>query len=97
MEAARWVEEHTSEVAFSIKAALFSKDFSKRRYHQKGLFYKLPGRPIIKWLYMVFIRRAFLDGTAGIIYSTLQAIYEYFIVLKAKEIMMKKANEKNRG
>ena len=71
---------------FSILKAFTSKSFSIRRYHQKGLFYKLPGRPIIKWLYIVLGRLAFLDGKTGITYASLQAIYEYFIILKTKEI-----------
>jgi glycosyltransferase involved in cell wall biosynthesis len=87
MEAQRWLEEQIGGEQFSIKKALFNKDFSNKRYHQKGVFYKLPGRPIIKWVYMVFIRRAFLDGKAGLTYATLQAIYEYFIVLKSKELI----------
>ena len=91
MEAAMRLDDIGSGTNFSIIKALFGKDFSQRRYHQKGIFYKLPGRPIIKWLYMVIWRRAFLDGGAGITYSTLQAIYEYFIVLKTKE---KIANKK---
>jgi len=86
MEATMRLEDLKGKVNFSLVKALFSKDFSEKRYHQKGLFYKLPGRPIIKWLYMVFWRRAFLDGSAGITYATLQAIYEYFIVLKTKEL-----------
>ena len=90
MEAQRWVEEHEGKIEFSIKKALFSKDFSEKRYHQKGLFYKIPGRPIMKWLYMVVIRRAFLDGRAGLTYATLQSIYEYFIVLKTRELLNKK-------
>lgn len=87
MEAARWVEEHQGDIRFSIVKALSDADFSVRRYHQKGLFYQLPGRPLIKWLYMVFFRRAFLDGSAGITYATLQSIYEYFIVLKSRELL----------
>lgn len=87
MEAQRWLEEQIGNEKFSIKKAFINKDFSSKRYHQKGLFYKLPGRPVIKWLYMVIIRRAFLDGKAGITYATLQAIYEYFIVLKSKELI----------
>jgi glycosyltransferase involved in cell wall biosynthesis len=90
MEAERWIEEHNAQLNFSIRKALFSKDFTEKRYHQKGLFYKLPGRPLIKWLYMVVVRRAFLDGKAGITYATLQAIYEYFIILKTKELLNKK-------
>jgi len=87
MEALTRFEDIGKGVSFSFKKAIFSKDFSEKRYHQKGLFYKLPGRPIIKWCYMIFIRRAFLDGSAGITYATLQAIYEYFVVLKTKELL----------
>lgn len=87
MEAQRWIEENTGGEKFDLSKALFSKDFSHRRYHQKGLFYKVPFRPAIKWLYMVIWRRSFLDGKAGLTYATLQSIYEYFIVVKTKEIL----------
>ena len=91
MEAVRWIEEHDGDISFSMKKALFARDFTERRYHQKGIFYKLPARPLIKWLYMVIWRRAFLDGRAGITYATLQAIYEYFIVLKTRELLSQKS------
>lgn len=87
MEARTRLEDLKKGVSFSLRKALFSKNFNERRYHQKGLYYKLPGRPAIKWIYMVFIRRAFLDGKAGLTYATLQAIYEYFIVLKSRELL----------
>jgi glycosyltransferase involved in cell wall biosynthesis len=93
MEAQRWIEEQTGREKFSLKKAILSKDFSEKRYHQKGLFYKLPGRPLIKWLYMIFWKRAFLDRRAGITYATLQAIYEYFIVIKTRELL----NERKRS
>ncbi len=61
-------------------------DFHTRRLHQKALFYKLPGRPLIKWLYLVILRGAILDGPAGLAYATLAAFYEYLIVLKTREL-----------
>jgi len=70
----------------SLKTALRDPDFHTRRLHQKALFYRLPARPLIKWLYMIFIRGAILDGSAGLTYATLQSIYEYFIVLKTREL-----------
>lgn len=70
----------------SLLIALRSRDFHERRLHQKALFYRLPGRPLIKWLYMVVLRRAVLDGRAGLTYATLQAFYEYLIVLKTREL-----------
>ena len=87
MEAQRWIDEHNGNFDFSWRKAVFGKDFSEKRYHQKGLFYKLPGRPVIKWFYMMIVNRAFLDGKAGLIYATLQSIYEYFIVLKTRELL----------
>jgi glycosyltransferase involved in cell wall biosynthesis len=70
----------------SLRAALRHSDFHTRRLHQKALFYRLPGRPLIKWCYMMFVRGAILDGAAGVTYATLQSIYEYMIVLKTKEL-----------
>ena len=70
----------------SFITALRDPDFHTRRIHQKAIFYRLPGRPIIKWLYMVFLRCAILDGAAGLTYATLQSLYEYLIVLKTKEL-----------
>lgn len=67
------------------RKALFDADFNERRLHQKAFFYRMPARPLLKFLYMVVIRRAFMDGWPGIRYAVLQSIYEYFIVLKVQE------------
>ena len=40
----------------------------------------------MKFLLLYFVKRGFLDGRAGLTYSILQAIYEYFIVLKTREL-----------
>jgi glycosyltransferase involved in cell wall biosynthesis len=90
MEAVRAIEEFGS-IRFSARLALFSGDFHERRFHQKGLFYRFPMRPLIKFLYMMLVRRAFLDGRAGITYACLQSIYEYFIVLKTREMRQTKS------
>lgn len=87
MEAERWIAEQNGVAKFSVRKALFDKDFSTKRFHQKGLFYKVPFRPMIKWGYVYIWRRAFMDGYAGLVYATLQSIYEYFIVIKSKEIL----------
>jgi len=70
----------------SLRAALTHADFHTRRLHQKALFYRMPARPLIKWLYMVFLRGAILDGASGIAYAALQSFYEYMIVVKTKEL-----------
>ena len=77
----------------SLRTALTDRDFHKRRLHQKAIFYRMPGRPLLKWLYMVFVRGAFLDGRPGLTYARLQAIYEYMIVLKTRELRERAALE----
>ncbi|HEX3470791.1 MAG TPA: glycosyltransferase family 2 protein [Silvibacterium sp.] len=84
---AQVVADGFSHSEISWKAALFAKDFHVRRVAQKAIFYRLPSRPLLKWIYMMFVRGALLDGRAGIAYANLQAIYEYFIVLKTRELM----------
>jgi glycosyltransferase involved in cell wall biosynthesis len=95
-----WVEKHnlysTMEAELivrnqglqnpSLLTALRHPDFHTRRLHQKAIFYRLPGRPLLKWLYIVFLRGAILDGAPGLTYATLQSFYEYLIVLKTKEL-----------
>ena len=97
----RWLQKHDvystmeAELIFrqqglqkpQLQKALRSPD--ERRLHQKAFFYRMPARPLIKWLYMMGVRGAFLDGGPGVAYATLQAFYEYMIVLKTRELRMK--------
>ena len=89
MEAKRSLEERVSKVPFSWKLAMTSGDFNIRRYHQKGLFFRLPCRPLIKFIYILCVRRGICDGRAGMTYAILQSIYEYFIIIKEREIESK--------
>jgi glycosyltransferase involved in cell wall biosynthesis len=93
MEAELVLASRRELVSFSIWAALFSRDFNERRFNQKEFFYRLPCRPLIKWLYMMFVRGAFRDGRAGWTYAWLQAVYEYMIVLKTRELEQHSAHE----
>jgi glycosyltransferase involved in cell wall biosynthesis len=72
--------------SFSLKQAFFSKDFNERRFHQKELFYRMPGRPLLKFILLYFGKRGFLDGHAGFTYAALQSFYEFMIVLKTIEL-----------
>jgi hypothetical protein len=46
----------------------------------------MPMRPVVKFLILYVVKRGFLDGKAGLRYAILQSIYEYFIVIKTKEM-----------
>jgi glycosyltransferase involved in cell wall biosynthesis len=70
---------------------LFARDANERRRALKDLFFRLPARPAIKFAYYYLWRRGFLDGRAGLTYSTLQTIYEYFISCKCAELERRNA------
>jgi glycosyltransferase involved in cell wall biosynthesis len=67
-------------------SALFSSDRFQRRQALKELSFRMPLRPWLKFLWMYVLKRGFLDGRAGYTYCRLQAMYEYMIVLKMREI-----------
>ena len=94
-----WVQKHnrySTDEALLLLAAnrepldwrgIFStSDPTRRRRSLKRLFLRLPGRPWLRFIYMYFIRRGFLDGMAGYHYCRLLAFYELLILLKEKEL-----------
>lgn len=89
LEAQQILNNRSNNERFSLRKAFFESDFHKKRYHQKELFYRLPARPLIKFMLLYFLKRGFLDGRAGFTYSVLQSIYEYMIVLKSREMDVK--------
>lgn len=85
-EAKQIINNKLKSESFSIQKAFFSQDFHEKRSHQKELFYRLPARPLIKFLLLYILKRGFLDGKAGLTYAVLQSIYEYMILLKTREL-----------
>jgi glycosyltransferase involved in cell wall biosynthesis len=96
----RWIEKHnrysTDEARETIRqlqagtvnwgALLFGRSEVERRRALKDLSLRLPLRPLVRWFYMMFILGGCLDGRAGMAWCTLQAFYEYLIVLKVREM-----------
>jgi hypothetical protein len=76
------------EYPLSLRTAFFGRDFNERRYHQKELFYRMPFRPLVKFIYLYGLRRGFLDGRAGFSYATMASIYEYMISVKVTELRL---------
>jgi glycosyltransferase involved in cell wall biosynthesis len=86
LEASQISLNRTNGESFSVRKALFAEDFNVRRFHQKELFFRLPARPIVKFLLLYFMKCGFLDGYSGLVYAILQTIYEYLIILKVREM-----------
>lgn len=98
----QWLERHNSYSSFEAQEllkvqdgarraggspkGLLSRDPNVRRAALKDIFYRLPLRPQVKWLYYMLWRRAWLDGSPGVTYARLTYLYEYMITIKAKEL-----------
>ena len=95
LEARQIQANRASNTPFSFFKAFTAKDFNERRFHQKEVFYRVPLRPLLKFLLLYIGRGGFLDGRAGLTYATLQSIYEYFIVLKTGEMQAEAARAKS--
>jgi glycosyltransferase involved in cell wall biosynthesis len=72
--------------ARTSSGSLWSRDPNERRRAMKDIFFRMPARPLVKFLYYYGWRRGFLDGRAGFTYATLQAFYEYLIAVKGAEL-----------
>lgn len=72
---------------------LFSKDPVIRRKVIKHYVYKLPGRPLLMFLALYFVKRGFLDGRAGITFCLLKSFYEFMITCKVKELKLRQNNK----
>jgi glycosyltransferase involved in cell wall biosynthesis len=87
MEALEAVNGGTRQVAFSD---FWSGDPHVRRQALKQAFARMPARPLLKFAYYYGWRRGFLDGAAGLTYASLQAIYEYLIDCKRRELIRRR-------
>ncbi|MFM9144466.1 MAG: glycosyltransferase family 2 protein [Phycisphaerales bacterium] len=68
---------------------LLGRDAFDRRKALKELSFRMPLRPLAKFLWKYLQTRGFLDGRAGFTYGRLQAMYEYMIVVKMAELRRK--------
>jgi len=87
LEAHKAFSDRIKGTNYSLSLALGSSDYNIRRFHLKGIYYMLPLRPLLKFIYMYIYRGAILDGYEGFLYTTLQCLYEYFITVKEKELL----------
>jgi glycosyltransferase involved in cell wall biosynthesis len=58
----------------------------RRRFLKLNVWYRLPARPLIRFLWLYVVRRGFLDGRRGLAYCSLLAAYEVLIDAKREEL-----------
>jgi hypothetical protein len=75
------VEESSEEMS----ASLFGTQAQRRRW-LKGKLYRLPGSPVLLFLYRYVFRLGFLDGVPGLIYCTFQSVQMFHTKAKIYEL-----------
>lgn len=50
----------------------------RRRALKTRIWYRLPARPLIRFIWMYFVKRGFLDGRPGFVYCQLLAFHEAY-------------------
>ena len=96
----RWIEKHNRYSTDEAKETIYQleqgdvnwrdlflgKTEVERRRALKDLSLRTPLRPFIRFIYMYFFLGGCLDGQPGLAWCTLQAFYEYLILLKVWEM-----------
>jgi len=93
---AGWLEKHRRYARAEARqqlvtprqnwADLYSGDRLRRRRALKKLSYRLPCRPILRFIYQYILRGGFLDGRAGWQYCRLLSRYEGFTSLEMQRL-----------
>jgi glycosyltransferase involved in cell wall biosynthesis len=81
----RWREQPISFRFASIR------DPVARNRMLRRIWVRLPGRPFLRFLVWLFGKRAFRDGSAGLVYSFLMGWYELIIGFKLSELEAKQS------
>jgi glycosyltransferase involved in cell wall biosynthesis len=71
---------------------LASADPLKRRRWLKAFYLRLPGKPLLMFLYLYIARLGFLDGTAGFLFCALRAMHEFNTSAKIYELRRRGAS-----
>jgi len=71
-----------------MSADLFGTQAQRRRWLKRN-FYRLPGSPVLLFLYRYVFRLGFLDGVPGLIYCTFQAVQMFHSKAKIYELEYK--------
>ncbi len=96
----RWIDKHnrysSDEAAETVRqlqqesvnwrSLLWGASEVERRRALKDLSHRLPGRPLLRFLYMYIGLGGWRDGGSGFTWCVLQAFYEYLILLKVWEL-----------
>jgi glycosyltransferase involved in cell wall biosynthesis len=70
----------------AVKPGSFRGSWAERRRALKDrIWFRIPGRPLVRFVWMYFVKRGFLDGRRGLLFCSLIAMYDLMIDAKLYE------------
>jgi len=100
----QWVERHNKYSNEEASARfykcpplkqIFTKNPSIRNVALKSWLSKIPGWPLLRFIYDYFFNLGFLEGMPGFIFCANMAYHEFLIQIKMREIMLEERNKAN--
>lgn len=85
LEAQEILQARRNQIQAEGRSRFFGSWPERRRALKTRVWYRLPGRPAIRFFWMYVIKRGFLDGRQGLVYCQLLAAYDALIDAKLLE------------
>jgi glycosyltransferase involved in cell wall biosynthesis len=77
--------EIASPAAHRKRGSFLGAWADRRRAIKDRIWFRIPGRPIARFLWMYVVKRGFLDGRRGLLFCFLIAMYDFMIDVKLLE------------
>lgn len=96
-----WLARHNEYSTMEAKARWHARQFpdstglpsqwrgnpvQRKRAVREHIWPRLPAKPLLLFLYLYFVRLGILDGRQGLVFCYLQAVQEFHVGLKLREI-----------
>jgi hypothetical protein len=84
--AARLKAERGAEDRARLPLSLLASPVQRKRLVRERIWPRVPGKPLVLFVYMYVLRRGFLDGRAGLALCVFHAFQEFMVGLKLAEL-----------
>jgi glycosyltransferase involved in cell wall biosynthesis len=81
LESDEWVKLRYGQEAGASAGQLFTRTMRYRQYLRREVWPRTPLKPLLRFMYMYFLRLGILDGAAGLHMAMMMTAYEYMIEL----------------
>jgi glycosyltransferase involved in cell wall biosynthesis len=70
----------------SLPVSVLASPVQRKRFIRERIWPRVPGKPLVLFMYMYVVRRGFLDGRAGLALCVFHAFQEFMVGLKLAEL-----------